>query len=91
MTYYIQTHRTREDGTRGSFATIAVEHKAAPLWWHKRGLLQTSTGYGARIATATMVKFNGRWRRVYCRIYSNIGTCYIGKLSDGLIVSGYPL
>ena len=25
-----------------------------------------------------MVLFDGKWRRVYCAIFSNIGTCYIG-------------
>ena len=69
---------------------ILVEHKYKPLWCHKNGLMQTSTGYGERISTATMVKFNNKWRRVYCCIYSNIGICYIGKLSDNIIVSGYP-
>jgi len=69
--------------------TITVEHKHAPMRWHHLGQMQTATGYGARIATATMIRFNGRWRRVYCRIYSNIGTCYIGKLSDGFIVGGF--
>jgi len=33
-----------------------------------------------------MIRWYGKWRRVYCCIFSNIGTCYIGKLSDGLIV-----
>jgi hypothetical protein len=87
MNYYVQTSVTREDGTRDSFATTVVDHKDAPLWWHERGLQQTVSGYGSRIATRTMVKFNGKWRRVYCCIHSNIGTLYIGKLSDGLTVS----
>jgi hypothetical protein len=87
MNYYVQTSAARKDGTRDSFATIAVDHKDAPLWWHERGLQQTASGYGSRITTRTMIKFNGKWRRVYCCIYSNIGTLYIGKLSDGLTVS----
>jgi hypothetical protein len=90
MAYHIQTYTIRPDGVWEYNAPIEVEHKHAPLWWHKRGLSQTATGYGRRIATATMVRYNGKWRRVYCCIYSNVGTCYIGKLSDGLVVSGYP-
>lgn len=86
-TAYIQTHTTRADGTRDSFATIAVDLKDAPLWWHKEGLQQTATGYGSRLATPYMIKFNDKWRRVYCRIYSNIGTLYIGKFSENLIVN----
>lgn len=66
----------------------AVPAKHAPLYCHHHGLMQTATGYGSRIATAHMVKYRNKWRRVYCCIYSNIGTCYIGKLSDGLIVKG---
>jgi len=64
--------------------TVTAKH--APMRVHELGLLQTASGYGKRIATATMVHYRGKWRRVYCCIYSNIGTCYIGKLSDGLIV-----
>lgn len=45
--------------------------------WQKRGLSFTASGYGARIPTAYMVKYNGRWHRVYCRIYSNVGSTYI--------------
>jgi hypothetical protein len=90
MSYQIQTYTIRPDGVWAYNPPIEVEHKHAPLWWHERGLSQTATGYGKRIATATMVRYNGKWRRVYCCIYSNVGTCYIGKLSDGLVVSGYP-
>ena len=87
--YFIHGNSTNLDGTKCAFWCTEVESKHAPLWWHDRGLMQTATGYGKRIATATMVKFNGKWRRVYCCIYSNIGTCYIGKLSDNLIVRDY--
>ena len=34
-------------------------------------------GYGDKIATKYMVFIDNKWRRVYCRIYSNIGTLYI--------------
>lgn len=61
-------------------------HPAAQhlLWWQKKGLSFTSSGYGSRIPTSWMVHVKGRWRRVYCCIWSNSGTCYIGKtiLSD---------
>ncbi len=87
MTAYIQTAAIRPDGSRDSFATVAVESKDAPLWWQDRGLSYTASGYGKRIPTRHMVRHAGKWRRVYCCIYSNVGTCYIGKLADGLIVS----
>jgi hypothetical protein len=87
MTAYIQTKHARPDGSYDSFLTVSVDYKEAPMPHHRAGLTWTATGYGKRIPTAYMVRFNGRWRRVYCCIYSNIGTTYIGKLSDGLIVN----
>jgi hypothetical protein len=62
------------------------ETKIKPLWWQERGLSYTASGYGKRIPTQYMIRVNNRWRRVYCCIYSNIGTLYIGKLEDGLII-----
>ena len=35
------------------------------------------TGYGDKIPTQYMVYIANKWRRVYCCIYSNIGTCYV--------------
>lgn len=57
--------------------TISTEVKEDVLWWQERGLMYTSTGYGARIPTTYKVKHNNRWKRVYCCIYSNSGVCYI--------------
>lgn len=74
------------DGSE-SVTSTEVETKDAPLWWQLQGLSYTATGYGKHIPTSKMVKWCGKWRRVYCCIYSNAGTCYIGKLSDGLIIS----
>lgn len=48
-----------------------------PLPHHKLGLSFTKSGYGRRIPTTRMVRYGGRWRRVYCCIFSNSGTCYI--------------
>ena len=66
------------------------EAKHAPMRVHHLGLMQTATGYGKRIATAIMIRYNGKWRRVYCCIFSNVGTCYIGKLENSLIVRSHP-
>jgi len=68
-------------------SVVELESKEMPLSWQEKGLTYTATGYGKRIPTRYMVRYNGKWRRVYCAIYSNIGTCYIGKLSDNLIVN----
>ena len=87
MTAYIQTKHIRPDGTVDSVCTHKVNHKTSYLPWQKLGLSYTASGYGKRIPTCHMVQWQGKWRRVYCCIYSNSGTYYIGKLSDGLIVS----
>lgn len=59
--------------------TVSVESKESPLWWHDRGLSYTASGYGNRIPSRTMVRYNGKWRRVYVCRYGNSGTAYIGK------------
>lgn len=82
QTLHAHITHIRPDGSHDTMQTVAVESKHVPLYCHQRGLMQTASGYGRRIATATMVRFNGKWRRVYCCIYSNVGTCYIGKLSS---------
>lgn len=66
-----------------------VPIKESPLAWQRKGLQQTASGYGARLATPYMVQWRGRWRRVYSYCYSNAGTLFLGRsLSDeGLIVS----
>ena len=87
MQAYIKTKQVRADGTMDSFHTESVPAKEAPTAWQLLGLQETATGYGKRLTTRYMVQHRGKWRRVYCCIYSNIGTCYIGKLSDGLIVT----
>jgi len=52
-----------------------VEHKLTDLPISG----QTATGYGKKIPTRYMVRFKGRWRRVYCAIFSNSGTLYISS------------
>ena len=64
-----------------------LETKEKPLWWQERGLMYTATGYGRKIPTSKMVKYKGRWRRVYCCIFSNSGTCYIINNGQELTVS----
>lgn len=82
-TAYLHGRTYQNDGTSHSHWTVKVEAKDAPLWWQEKGLSYTATGYGRRIPTPHMVRFNGKWRRVYCCVYSNSGTCYIGKLPRG--------
>ena len=83
MQAYWKTCAIRSDGTRDSFLTQSVPVKYAPMAHHLAGLTWTASGYGARIPMPYMVRVHGKWRRVYCRIYSNIGTLFIGRKYDG--------
>lgn len=62
-----------------SAAGQPVPTRQVLLPWQKAGLSFTTTGYGRRIPTSYMVQLPGspRWRRVYCCIYSNSGTCFV--------------
>ena len=51
--------------------------KIDALEWQKQGLQYTATGYGAKIPTQYKASINGKFRRVYCKIYSNTGTCFV--------------
>lgn len=79
-TLFLHSKELRADGSADSFLTQQVECKDSPLPWQERGLMYTATGYGRKIPTRQMIKVNGKWRRVYCCIFSSIGTCYIGNL-----------
>ena len=46
----------------------------------------SKTGYGSKIPTKTVVFIDNKWRRVYCRIYSNIGTCYVLIKGERVII-----
>ena len=43
-------------------------------------------GYGGKIPTKYMVFIDNKWRRVYCRIYSNIGTLYVLIKGERVII-----
>ena len=68
---------------KGNAPLCEVESKDAPLWWQEQGLSFTASGYGKRIPTCTMVRYRGKWRRVYVYCFSNSGTAYIGKWVTG--------
>lgn len=61
----------------GYIALAETPNKEQLLWWHKAGLQFTASGYGRRIPSTRMVRYLGRWRRVYVCCYSNSGTAYI--------------
>lgn len=56
-----------------------------PLWFHKKNLMQTSTGYGKNLKTEYMVRYDTRLCRIYYQCFSNSGTFYI-KTKQGDII-----
>lgn len=40
---------------------------------------RTVSGYGSRIPTRFMVKYDGKWLRVYCMQYGNSGSVYVSR------------
>ena len=47
------------------------------LEWQRLGLQYTATGYGTKIPTSKVIAWSdGKVRRIYCDICSNVGSCY---------------
>jgi len=65
-----------------------LERQDKPLPWQLAGLSYTATGYGRKIPTRTMVRLpeSSRWRRVYCCIFSNAGTCYVESPQGWIVI-----
>jgi len=59
----------------------------SPLWWHKRGLSQTASGYGMKLTTKWKINVDGKLYRVYCACYSNNGTAYFYKGKERIIIN----
>ena len=87
MNLYLQHVAVRADGTRDSFCTEAVEARESPLWWQLQGLQQTASGYGRKLTTTRMVRYLGRWHRVYVACWSNNGTAYIIARGERITVT----
>lgn len=56
-----------------------------PLCWQSKGLQYTATGYGSKIPTKYKIR-DKKLYRVYCSVFSNIGTLYIIKNKQKIIV-----
>ena len=61
--------------------------KREPLEWQKMGLNYTASGYGSKIPTQYTIFHDEKWRRVYCCIYSNIGSLYVMQGREKIIVN----
>lgn len=66
----------------GPFLTQEVDAKRVDA--PRKG--QTLTGYGRRIPSGLMVKYESKWRRVYVAQYGNAGTAYIEVDREWVIV-----
>ena len=69
--------------TMKSGVTFPTREKLLP--WQARGLMYTASGYGKKIPTTKQLFILNRWRRVYCDIFSNSGTCYV--IVDGVEIT----
>ena len=65
---------TPNDGRPHVYVNVPVKTSILP--WQAKGLQQTRTGYGRKLTTTRKVFIDGTWKRVYCCIFSNSGTCY---------------
>lgn len=82
MQAYIHTKQpTSKPGMYDCYQTVSVPVKETETPRH--GI--NASGYGCKIPTQYMVKYNGRWRRVYAICYSNAATLFIGRKYTGLI------
>jgi hypothetical protein len=76
----VKNYTTADVDKSGTYTRLQIAEAdfiSAPLPWQRRGLCQTATGYGRKLATSRAIMFNGKPRRVYCCCFSNSGVCYI--------------
>ena len=59
----------------------------SPMWFHKKGLSETRSGYGRRLNSGYKIMFNGRQYRCYVTIFSNSGTMWFKCKGTRIIVS----
>lgn len=59
----------------------------APMWWHKRYLSETASGYGRRLNSGLKIHFNGRLYRIYVTCFSNAGTSWFKCKGETIYVS----
>lgn len=63
-----------------------------PLWWQKRGISYTASGYGDKIPSRRVVQCaDRRWRRVYISQFSNAGSAYLLVNCRRLYLRDYQL
>ncbi len=63
-------------GHLGLFIDYPKDLVSAPLWWHKRGLSKTASGYGGKIESSYKISFEGRLYRIYHTCYGNASSAW---------------
>ena len=59
------------------FKDFEIIEKLLPR--QKMNLQYSASGYGRKIPTSKMIKIGKKFYRLYCCIFSNVGSCYIIK------------
>lgn len=59
----------------------------SPLWWHKRGLQKTASGYAIKIESLYKIFYNGRQYRIYHTIFSNAGSAWFKAKGQTIYVN----
>ena len=80
---------TESDIVHDHIVCLKTELADSPLWWHKRGLQQTASGYGSKLTTRWRINFLGRVYRVYCTCFGNAGTCWFNTRGRRISVSAH--
>jgi len=58
----------------------------SPLDWMKRGLQETSSGYGGKLTSAYKVSFCGKLYRLYSTCYSNLASHWFTVKGEKIFV-----
>jgi hypothetical protein len=58
-----------------------------PPAWMRRGLQETASGYGRRLNSGYLIRFNRRIYRLYVTIFSNNGTMWFKAGGRQIIVN----
>jgi hypothetical protein len=60
---------------QGSIITNGIQDLInSPMWFHKQGLSETSSGYGRKLNSGLKISFCGKLYRIYTTCFSNVGS-----------------
>ncbi len=74
------------DTMRGQIVVNPCELIESPLWFHRAGLSETSSGYGAKLTTAYKIHFCGRLYRLYSTCYGNAASVWFKTCGQKIFV-----